>query len=377
MRLQLTDLSMEAYQTIGTAGTDFFYAIDYLRSGIQIREFMPTLQKLYSKPDLKDRLIHGFLEANPSAERSSIVKKIQNWINRKNVPVKREDIFILCFALHLSEEDTSYLLGFVSDYGIHYRSPRELAYSYCLRSGKTYPEAVCFYESLADIPCIEPSPAASKEPPHTSTVCQLFRNVTTDQEFREEYTAHLADFGTFHQKAFETFSRYYSQLSNPYPDNSLSAGNFSETTKKLSVEDIMADYLSLGMPSGKKRKHLSSLQKLLKDGWPNATLLFNILNRKENVSRKLLILLYLVTQNILDTEYSELDEDYLTPQERLDEHKWTLDSILDECGMNTLDPRSAYDWLVLYSLYTEPDEDMDERMKTIIQHLFPEQQGGQ
>lgn len=371
MRLQLTDLSREAYQTISSAGTDFLYAVDYLQSGIQIREFMPSLQEIYPKPDLKERLICGFLEANPTAERASIVKKIQNWMNKKNVPVKREDIFILCFALQLSEEAASFLLGFVSDYGIHYRSPRELAYSYYLRSGKTYQEAVHFYESLADIPCTEAAPKITKEPPHTSAICRIFQTVTTDQEFRETYSAHLSDFGLLHQKAFETFSRYYSRLANPYPDKTSIPESSMETTKKISVEDIMRDYLSLGMPSNKKRRHLSSLQKLLKDGWPNATLLFNILNRKENVSRKLLILLYLVTQNILDTEYSELDEDYLTPQERLDEHKWALDSILDECGMNTLDPRSAYDWLVLYSLYTEPDEDMDERMKEIIQFLFP------
>ena len=46
MRLQLTDLSREAYQTISSAGTDFLYAVDYLQSGIQIREFMPSLQEI-------------------------------------------------------------------------------------------------------------------------------------------------------------------------------------------------------------------------------------------------------------------------------------------------------------------------------------------
>ena len=78
MRLQLTDLSREAYQTISSAGTDFLYAVDYLQSGIQIREFMPSLQEIHPKPDLKVRLICGFLVANPTAERASIVKKIQN-----------------------------------------------------------------------------------------------------------------------------------------------------------------------------------------------------------------------------------------------------------------------------------------------------------
>ena len=109
---------------------------------------------------------------------------------------------------------------------------------------------------------------------------------------------------------------------------------------------------------------------MLKNGWPHTTALSNILNQKENLTRKLLTLLYVVTQNIVDPEYTELDEAYLTPWQRLDEHRWILDSVLDRCGMNTLDPRNAWDWLVLYSLYTEPDEDMDERMQIIIRYLF-------
>ena len=59
-----------------------------------------------------------------------------------------------------------------------------------------------------------------------------FRPVTTDQEFRETYSAHLSDFGLLHQKAFETFSRYYSRLANPSPDKTSIPESSMETTKK-------------------------------------------------------------------------------------------------------------------------------------------------
>ena len=148
MRLELTDLSEQTYRTIGAVGKDPLSAIDFLRSDIQIREFYPSLRQLYPESDIKERLVNGFSEISPDTERASIIRRVQNWINGKNVPSGREDIFIIVFSLHLSEEDASYLLGFVSDYGIHYRSPKELAYSYCLRTGRTYPEAVRFFRDL-------------------------------------------------------------------------------------------------------------------------------------------------------------------------------------------------------------------------------------
>lgn len=370
MRLELTDLSEQTYRTIGAVGKDPLSAIDFLRSDIQIREFYPSLRQLYPESDIKERLVNVFSEISPDTERASVIRRVQNWINGKNVPSGREDIFIIAFSLHLSEEDVSYLLGFVSDYGIHYRSPEELAYSYCLRTGRTYPEAVRFFRDLPrDAAC---QPAGSESALHTEDVYNLFRNIRTDREFLSEYRKYLQELNSFHRTSYEAFRTYYDILSQNPPENQTSAEKkpSGSDCRKLSVDDVVSSYLSLGMPSGKKRRHLTPLQKMLKNGWPNTTALSNILNQNENVTRKLLTLLYIVTQNIVDPEYTELDEAYLTPWQRLDEHRWILDSVLDRCGMNTLDPRNAWDWLVLYSLYTEPDEDMDERMQIIIRYLF-------
>lgn len=50
---------------------------------------------------------------------------------------------------------------------------------------------------------------------------------------------------------------------------------------------------------------------------------------------------------------------------------WRINLILNECGMNELDPRNAYDWLVLYSLNTNDTIGMNEKMEQVIQFLFP------
>ena len=101
----------------------------------------------------------------------------------------------------------------------------------------------------------------------------------------------------------------------------------------------------------------------------NTAALKNIRNRKEDVPRKLLLLLYVVTENVIDDSYHELDEEYITMQERLEDHWWTLNAILTDCGMPTLDPRNPTDWLVLYAL-TADEESMSERMEQVIEKIY-------
>ena len=135
----------------------------------------------------------------------------------------------------------------------------------------------------------------------------------------------------------------------------------------------MDSYLSLQMPFGRDRTNYSLVQKLLKRNWPNATTLKNIRSHRRDVPRKLLLLLYLITENVLDDAYDELDESYLSPEELFEEHWWRVNLMLRDCGMPTLDPRNAYDWLVLYSLNSGSgqDEAMAERMEAVIAALFP------
>lgn len=114
------------------------------------------------------------------------------------------------------------------------------------------------------------------------------------------------------------------------------------------------------------------VQRLIKYNWPNTTALKNIRNRRADVPRKLLLLLYVITENVVDGEYRETDEDYLTPRERLDDHWFALNAILTDCGMPPLDPRNATDWLVLYAV-TAYEESMSERMEKVIEHIFADQ----
>ena len=327
---------------------------------IPLRNFGDALREMYPHPDLSLRLISTFQGDDASRSAS---RKVNNWLNGVSRPTDREDVFRIAFALDLSEEQANRLLGMCTEYGIHYRDGRDAVYVWCLRRDMGYLEAKALFESLPPVP-----PSSEPPPDDSYTLTYELKNALalarTEEELRECYMANLNRFGAFHLRAYRYFSKYMRSLIRPTTSwEDVPEGQYS-------LETVMSTYLSLHMPSGKSRSGYSLTQKLIKQGWPNATALKNIMARRADVPRKLLLLLYIITENVIDGEYSELDEDYALMEDRLSDHWWVVNAMLLDCGMPVLDPRSAFDWLVLYSLTASGDESMSERMEQVIEKLY-------
>lgn len=356
----LTQSSADQLHKISSGEMTPRMAAHYLRDErIPLRSFGETLREFYPHADLRERLLAAFSDG--SAAPASTARKMQNWLNGSFKPSSREDVFRVAFALGLTEEQTSNLLGLCSDYGIHYRDGRELVYSWFLRRGLSYREARDFFQTLPPAP--REAQAITDPVTITRKLQSAFYLVQTTDELRKCYTANLPQLGTFHLRAYRYFQCYLKHLVHPL---SWDEGNEPD----YSLETVMERYLSLHMPSGKNWAGYSLTQKLIKRNWPNVTALKNIRAQREDVPRKLLLLLYIITENVTDDQYTELDEDYFTLEERLDDHWWVINAMLLDCGMPPLDPRSAFDWLVLYALTATGDESMSERMERVIDTLY-------
>ena len=360
MRIELTQQSGLEVNQLSAADMTPAMAARYLSGTIHLRSFWEMLRRFYPGGDLRDRV--GRAVAQPGDDPKSVARRVRNWEQGKNAPTSREDLFRIAFALGLNEEETSWLLGMCTDYGIHYRNGRELTYAYCLRQGASYDQAAALYASLPD-----PQRGGGRRDASLSDTRQIvsvFSDVRDDAAFARRYEAYLDAFGTLHQRAWDYFARYFQVLTQP-----------GDGEEQYSIQRAMDTYLSLHIPSGSRRKEYSLVQRMIKQGWPNATKLKNIWARREDVPRKVLLLLYLITENVVDDAYDELDETYLSPEELFEEHWWRVNLMLQDCGMPTLDPRNAYDWLVLYSLNSGEDreEGMGERMEAVIAALFPQE----
>lgn len=366
MNIELTQLSAEEYDLLLSGRMTPAMAAEYLREErIALRTFSSVLQNIYPHSDLQFRLTTAFLADHPEANSDSVSRKVRNWLSGQSQPAKREDIFRIAFALDLSEAQASFLLGLCTDYGIHYRDGRDVVYAWFLRTDRGYGEAKEFFQTLPPVP----RPDAVPENPSSHLTKDLqneFLQVHTLEELRACYLANLENFGALHLRAYTYFKRYLDQLIHPSP----AWGHMEEPD--YSMEAVMKLYLSLCVPSGKDLSSYSLVQRLIKRNWPNTTSLKNIYNRKEDVPRKLLLLLYVITENLLDEDYTAQYKEYDSRQAKMEDHWWTLNAILTDCGMPQMDPRNATDWLVLYAI-TATDEPMSERMEQVISKLFSEE----
>ncbi len=362
--IDLTTLSEKEYNRLSSQEMTPAMAAEYLWSGrIVLRTFHDTLREFYSAPDLLPRLTAAFQTDAREGRPDSIAKNVRNWVTGRSQPTSREDIFHIAFALSLSEQQAGYLLGLCTDYAIHYRDGRETVYAWFLRTGRSYGEARAFFESLPPAPRLDSLPDGDGT--HlTRDLQNEFLRVQSLDDLRACYLRNLGNFGVLHLRAYTYFSKYMKQLVKP----ASTLDGIQEPD--YSMEAVMEQYLSLKMPSGKNRGGYSAVQKLIKRNWPNTTALKNIRLRKEDVPRKLLLLLYVITENVVDGEYHELDEDYISPQDRLEDHWYCLNAILADCGMPRLDPRNATDWLVLYAITAGDDQPMSERMEQVIEALY-------
>ncbi|MCD8218642.1 MAG: hypothetical protein LUD01_11545 [Clostridiales bacterium] len=367
MEIQLTYRAAAEYDHLRMGSMTPAMAAEYLQDGkILLRSFQESLREQYPYPDLQLRLVNSFRAYEPDASPASVTKKIQNWLSGKNQPSSREDIFRIAFALDLTETQTNFLLGQCTDYGIHYRDGKDVIYTWFLRNDYGYEDARNFYESLPAVPYMMEFPQ-SVNTHITKHLQNDFYSVHSVEKLRRVYIKNLSNFGTLHVRAYQYFEKYLHQLIHP------DTGWDSVSEEDYSLESVMEQYLSLQMPSRRNRTRYSVTQKLLKQNWPNATALKNIRAHRADVPRKLLLILYVVTENVVDDDYSELDEDYLSIQDRLNNHWWILNAILTDCGMPLLDPRNVTDWLVLYALTADEDESMSERMASVIDNLFQEE----
>lgn len=366
MSVELTQLSAVEFDHVLYGQMTPAMAAAYLRDEkIPLRTFSETLQQMYPGEDLLPRLTDFFLLTDSTTNPQSLNKKLRNWMSGRNQPASRADYFRIAFALRLEEQQLNYLLGLFTDYGIQYRNGWEVIFAWFLRNGYGYLEAREFFATLPPVPGVEQMEMGW----NTQVTHELqneFQMVRTTTDLRACYEKNLAYFGTLHLRSYYYFERYLNLLIHPAPAWD------DQSEPDYSIDAVMETYLSMQMPSQRKRSQYTLIQKLLKQNWPNTTAIKNIRSHTKDVPRKLLLLFYVATENISGQEYPDWEESTL--KDRVEDHWWSINGILSDCGMAKLDPRNPFDWLILYAISANEDEFMSDRMEQVIQHMFPDSQ---
>lgn len=322
------------------------FARQYLESGIHTRSFPETMLQYSGLSDLVSLRLALFRLQDFEGEcvGDSLRRKIDNWLKGKAVPTSREQLIRICYALHMDEESAQNFIATVGEGGLHYRNPVELTWLYGLRNSLAYNQVLQLQRLVAGIKI---GGAGT-----TRDIMRQFNQVTTTDEFVQFVSKNAESLGHLHNTAYRYFKRFMAILTGP------ESGMNGVEEEVYTVRDVVRMYLQLPTLSGKASGVLATI---LNRHWPDEVLLSRIANRQIDVPRRVLTLLFLITDGA-DDDASDSDD----PAELFADRYRRLNLLLDECGYCQLDPRNTFDWLALYCMYCDEDTEASERMREVL-----------
>ena len=339
---------------------------------VQIRSFRDMLDAVTNPCDLRSLLVEGLCSNDSTRVRESVDRKVRGWLCGKNQPSRREDLMELCFILRLDAQKADAFLAASSDAGLHLREPRELVYAYALDREMTYPEAVALYNRVQPEKMADDSMTEN----FTPLIHQEFQRCRTEDDLKEYLRSAAGKLGRLHNTAYSYFTAMLQVLEEPKSLN-------GEKERRYTTREIVEKYLDKKLPSTRAGKKLEDKKRCVLADWADEVTLSRMKNRKADVTRKVLILLFLATDD------GDLSEEEWQDEDAYDEDNWPenessdaafrstkqrMNQMLTDCGFRQLDPRNAFDWLVLYcmrsSADTETMDGLNEQLSHALEVLF-------
>ena len=364
-------------------------ASSLLREYEHFRTLWEKLCRYTDSPEtLRFILTDGLAANHPDMARSSIDRNVRNWMNDRTAQtIARRTAIEICFILGLDLDTADELLASLTEERFRWRDPHECALAFALARSMSYPEA-CELEKRA-----AQAAAAGGEAKSQSARTQDVRNALLLCETAEDMLAYVAAnaerFGKHRNTAFALFDRMLSLLEQPGGD---ALAQNVPNERKMTIREVLRVYLHRDLvPASKKKKAADGEQALTKAqqavitqiraSWPDESTLSRNRSHTEDVSRKALILLFLATDGGGSGEDDDLsnEDDWEPEPEELSRERLFEDSLmrlnlmLISCGYRTIDPRNAFDWMVLYALNVDAAYETDERLNDLLRHLFPPQ----
>ena len=367
----MTVLSKQAFEHAAAADLSAGDAADAL-SAIPARSFADILARFAPKEASRENLVDGLCGGDPSRSRASMDKKVRGWLSGKYQPTAREDLLELCFILKLSVDAADAFLAAASEEGLHWRDPKELTYAFALRKGMRYPEARALLESV--LPKNAAAPKEERRDAFTAMIRQEAAQLETEEELKRFLQEAKENLGVYHNRAYQYLTDYLSLLEKP---RAVSV----EEEDGFSVRRIVETYLDSRFPADWDKKKLDEKRRGILAGWPDEVMLSRMKTGKIDVSRKTLILLFLATDGG-DEITDDWEEDVYWDEDENEEDADAdfrssyirMNQMLSSCGYRMLDPRSPFDWVVIYCMRVSSDPDsmegLNERLSEMLDVLF-------
>lgn len=369
----MTVLSAEMFNNATSGELSIKDAVAMLKEQAVFRTLKDKLMRFEKGRDIRNLIVDGLIKNNPGLVKESVQRKVRGWFNNDERNIKKEDAIELCFILDLSLEEADLFLAMVSEEGIHWRNPEEIVYAFAIKNKLSYSEAKKIWEEVS----AEFRNANQTDNTYTSLIKNEVLNLTSTEDLKAYIKHAKAKLGTYHNTAYALFTEYMNLLESPASYDDM------PTEKSMTVREISENYLNEKMiprfkkNSGSAFASLSLVERNLRLNWPDEFTISRIKNREIDVTRKILILLFLATDGTesysgQDFDDTETYEDYYDMDEEdvFNETYLRLSAMLSECGFAQLDPRVPFDWMILYCMCVSDTWEIDQKMKDFLQEAF-------
>ena len=385
MENNMTQLSSEMFSKAIRENFSVEDAVEMLRECTSFRTLSQKLNAFSKGRDIKSLLIKGLCENHPDANPDTVSRNVRNWLNDRQSRLHKQDAIELCFILGLSFEESNGLVAMISEEALHWRHPDEIPYIFALINNLSYAKATEIHEKIKEkLPAVSHTDA--EEEAFTDVVKSEIKKIKSEDELVNYVVNNYNKLSSLHNTAYSLFSEMMEILESP-ADTDLSEDGYLPESEKYSVGRIVQAYMhreDIPEVSDKKKKAVfSALERNIAQSWPSETALSRIINRHTDVTRKVLILLFLATY---DPEYiSDDDEDAFldwdpdyekTKDEIFEEYYTNMNNMLEKCGFAALDPRSPFDWIVIFCMCIDDIYELDSTLSDFLRTLFANDENG-
>ena len=380
-----------------TAGFSVENAVQYLKQDARIRCVRDTLERCSNMQDadkrsLKEALVAILMESDPAARKDSIDKNVRNWLADDTQVISKRYAIQLSYALHMPVDNADVWLTRLSGEAFHWRNPEDIVWIFGLINGLDYAEANAMQERLRKKGLLD-VPDEESVNTMTALVRQEVAQLRTEEELESFLSTAKEKLGRMHNTAYRMFSEFMHLLQSP-GDYSPASMTREEIEKKkrggkdtldeaipedqdMSVRDVIVEYMyneyiPRAKRRGKKQGEIdqsvkSAIQRSIQKNWPDETTLSKMKQREIDVTRKVLILLFLATDGE-ESEYAEQEE--IDADEAFESMETRLNLMLADCGFAQLDSRTPFDWMVLYCMYADESIFLEDYMRGFLENLF-------
>lgn len=395
-----------------------------------------VLRTFCSDPKVKETLVEGLLVWFPESNKDAVDRKVRNWLASRNQNIDKETLFILCHILKMDLEKTNDFLKKTVGEGIHWRDPEDIVWSYAIlhqlvpaRVRSLLKQARTLYETAEGG---KPNVAGG----YTAEVYGKLQPALygREEDLLAFIVEEKDSLGAFHNTAYQTFMRYITLLEQGFSDDDIEklfremtqkekkkkateAADRKETERReaeeaakkagipivfedpdkpktladmdgdtdlyqpesLTTREVLETYLYRSLvptredKNAKKQDPFFTIRHSVRQNWPDEATISRMKSRQVDISRKVLILLFLATDGS-NSDYENLDEEEkYTKEEAFLDIYTRLDLMLTSCGFLKLDPRSAFDWMVLFCISTGDLWESDERIQAMLLEMFPKE----